>query len=117
MENKRIKHEIDATGMAPGRLATKIATLLIGKHKANFQPHIDMGDTVIILNVKEIKFTGKKLDQKVYYKYSGYPGGMKETPAKKLLAEKPEEIIKKAVYNMLPKNRLRTDRMKRLRFK
>jgi len=114
---KREKHEIDATGMAPGRLATKIAVLLIGKHKKEFQPHIDMGDSVVVLNAKDVKFTGKKLDQKIYYKHSGHPGGLKETPAKKLLSEKPQEVVRKAVYNMLPKNKLRNDRMKRLKFK
>jgi len=117
MEIKRKKVEIDAAGQAPGRLATKIAIILMGKDKATYQPHIDSGDFIIILNAKDAKFTGKKLDQKVYYRHSMYPGGLKETLAKKMMAEKPEEVIKLAVKNMLPKNKLRNERMKRLSFK
>lgn len=109
--------EIDATGMAPGRLATQIATLLIGKKKKEYQPNIDIGDFVIILNSDKVKFTGKKLEQKKYYRHSGYPGGITETSAKKMMTEKPHEVIRKAVYNMLPKNKIRNDRMKRLSFK
>lgn len=113
----RQKIEIDAAGQSPGRLASKIATLLIGKHKPTYQPHIDNGDKVIVSNVSKMFFTGKKLDQKVYRRHSMYPGGLKETPAKKLMADKPEEVLRYAVAKMLPKNKLRSKRMIRLSFK
>jgi large subunit ribosomal protein L13 len=113
----RKKHEIDATNQAPGRLATKIATLLIGKHKTHFEPHLDNGDRVTVLNAQNIKFTGKKLDQKEYKHHSMHPGGLKIIPAKKMLAEKPENVIRLAVMKMLPKNKLRDQRMQRLLFK
>ncbi|MBU1165044.1 50S ribosomal protein L13 [Patescibacteria group bacterium] len=112
----RQKHEIDATGLVLGRLATKISTLLIGKNKASYQPHIDMGDSVIIKNVKDIKITGAKLDQKKYYRHSGFPGGLKTKKMGDVFAKDPAEVLKKAVYNMLPKNKLRKERMKRLKF-
>lgn len=108
---------LDAAGQAPGRLGTKIAMILMGKNKPDYVPHIDSGDFVVITNAGKVRFTGKKLDQKVYVHHSGYPGGAKATPAKKMLAEKPENIVRQAVYNMLPKNTLRNDRMKRLSFK
>lgn len=114
---KRKIHEIDATHQAPGRLATKIATLLIGKHKVDFTPHIDAGDKVVVLNTEKIHFTGKKLMQKEYKHHSMHPGGLKITGAKKMLTEKPKEIIRLAVIKMLPKNKHRDNRMKRLTFK
>ena len=117
MNIKRKKIEFDATGKAPGRLATVIATTLMGKNKVDYVPNIDSGDYAVVLNVSKLKFTGKKLDQKFYVRHSGYPGGAKITTAKKMLAEKPEEIIISAVKNMLPKNKLRNERMKRLSFK
>jgi large subunit ribosomal protein L13 len=110
------KQEIDATNMAPGRLASQIAALLIGKHKTNFESHIDNGDKVIITNVSKIVFTGKKLDQKEYLHHSMHPGGLKAIPAKKVMAEKPEEIIRHAVSKMLPRNKHRETRLKRLSF-
>lgn len=109
--------EIDATGQAPGRLATKIATILMGKHKVKYTPHLDLGDKVVITNYDKIAFTGKKLDQKLYRHHSNFPGGLKETPAKKIVAEKPQEAIRSAVIKMLPKNKLRDQRMLRLHFK
>jgi len=109
--------EIDATNQAPGRLATKIATLLMGKHKVKYTPHLDLGDKVVITNVDKIAFTGKKLSQKVYRHHSNYPGGLKEIPANKIVAEKPEEAVRLAVIKMLPKNKLRDQRMNRLHFK
>lgn len=109
--------EIDATGQAPGRLATKIATILMGKHKVKYTPHLDLGDKVVITNYDKIAFTGKKLDQKLYRHHSNHPGGLKETPAKKVIAEKPQEAIRSAVIKMLPKNKLRDQRMLRLHFK
>ena len=117
MNIKRNIIEVDATGMAPGRLATQIAVSLMGKNKKEYQPNTDIGDFVVVSNAKDVKFTGKKLVQKIYHRHSGYPGGITDTSAKKMLAEKPLEVVKKAVYNMLPKNRLRNDRMKRLSFK
>lgn len=110
----RKTHTIDASGKAIGRLATEIATLLRGKHKADYAPHIDNGDNVVVTNIKEAKFTGKKLAQKKYYHYSGYPGGLKETKMSDLAKQKPGEILKRAVKQMLPDNKLRKDMMKRL---
>lgn len=115
----RIKHhkmEIDAAGQSPGRLATKIATILMGKHKVSYETHLDKGDKVVISNVDRIVFTGKKLDQKVYRHHSMHPGGLKETPAKQMIQD-PKEVIRLAVMKMLPKNKLRTNRMKRIHFK
>jgi len=114
MELHRKTIRLDATGQAPGRLASQIAVILIGKNKVEYATDRDMGDGVIVNHADKIKFTGKKLEQKKYYHHSGHPGGIKSITAKKLLAEKPEEVIRKAVFNMLPKNRLRNDRMKRL---
>jgi len=114
---KRKKIEIDAQGQAPGRLATRIATLLMGKHKVDYVPHIDNGDKVIILNADKIRFTGKKAEQKMYRHHSMHPGGLKEIPAKRIMKEHPEEIIRHAVEKMLPKNKLRVDRMNRISFK
>ena len=109
-------HTIDATGKVLGRLATEIVILLRGKHKPDFVPYKNMGDIVIIKNVEKIKITGKKMEQKKYYRYSGYPGGLKEIPLKRLFKEKPEEVLKKAVYGMLPKNKLRDQQIKKLKF-
>jgi len=117
MSTNRKTIEIDATGQAPGRLATKIATLLIGKHKVKYTPNLDLGDKVVITNCEKIVFTGKKIDQKLYRHHSNHPGGLKERPAKIVMTAKPEDIIKLAVIKMLPKNKLRDQRMNRLCFK
>jgi len=114
---KRKKIELDARNQAPGRLASKIATLLIGKHKVNFDPHLDRGDKVVVINVDQIAFTGKKLHQKEYKHHTMHPGGLKIKPAKKVLAENPKEVIRHAVAKMLPKNKLRAGRLQRLSFK
>ena len=114
---QRETHKIDATDQVLGRLATKIVLLLRGKHKVTWQPHIDGGDIVEVSNVLKIKLTGKKFEDKIYYRHTGYPGGIRSTNPKKLQDEKPGEILRKAVYNMLPKNRLRAPMMKRLRIK
>jgi len=114
---KRKKIEIDAAGKAPGRLATKIAMILMGKTKVGYQTHIDSGDKVIVTNVGQMYFTGKKLENKVYRHHSMHPGGLKEKPAKMLFKEDPREILRLAVVKMLPKNKLRTARMLRLSFK
>ena len=112
----RKTHTIDATGKVLGRLAVEIAVLLRGKHKRDFVPYKDMGDFVIIKNVDKIKFTGKKMDQKKYYRHSGYLGSLKEVPLKKLFERNPAEVLRKAVWGMLPKNKLRKGQIKRLKF-
>ena len=95
---------VDATDMVLGRLATRIASLIRGKHKPYFSPHLDTGDWVIVVNAEKIRLTGNKELQKTYQRYSGYPDGLKEISYKRMLAEKPEEIITHAVKGMLPKN-------------
>jgi large subunit ribosomal protein L13 len=112
---ERETHTIDATDRPLGRLAVEIVGLLRGKHKEDFMPNKDAGDFVIIKNFKKIKFTGKKMDQKIYYRHSGYLGGLKETPLSKLFEENPVEVLKKAVWGMLPKNKLRPEQIKRLK--
>lgn len=112
----RKKHIIDAAGLAPGRLASKIAGLLMGKHKVSYVLHLDKGDKVVVTNAAKIFFTGKKLEQKEYRHHSMHPGGLKETPAKKVMLENPEEVIRHAVARMIPKNKHRTNRLKRLTF-
>lgn len=94
---------VDAEGCTLGRLASEVAKILRGKHKPQFTPHIDTGDYVIITNAEKIKVTGKKLSQKIYYRHSGYVGGMKETTLSEMLAKKPERVLELAVKGMLPK--------------
>ncbi|MEO5928213.1 MAG: 50S ribosomal protein L13 [Patescibacteria group bacterium] len=106
--------EIDATGKVVGRLATRIATVLIGKHRATYVPHIDSGDIVKVSNVGKIVFTGKKWEQKVHFSTSNRPGGLKRKAVSKLREENPGEILRHAVKYMLPKNRTQAVRMKRL---
>jgi large subunit ribosomal protein L13 len=106
---------VDATNVVLGRLATKVARLLIGKDKASFTPYLDSGDHVVVINADKIRMTGNKVEQKVYYSHSGYPGGLKEVPAKRVRESKPEWIIREAVLGMLPKNKLRARRAKKLR--
>jgi len=113
---EREKHIIDATNRILGRLAVEIALLLRGKSKVDFAPNKDAGDFVIIKNADKIIVTGKKFENKIYYRHSGYLGGLKKTPYKKLFKKNPGEVIKKAVYGMLPKNKLRDEQIKRLRF-
>lgn len=114
-EIKREWHLIDLKGQTLGRVSTEIAKLLMGKSKINFVRHLDMGDYVVVINAKEIKVTGKKEDNKKYYRHSGYPGGFKAETVRELRAEKPEEIIRHAVSGMLPQNRLRDKMLKRLK--
>ena len=97
---------IDAKDQILGRVATRIATVLRGKHKTTFTPHVDGGDFVIVLNADKIRLTGRKLEQKRYYNYSGYPGGLRTRTAGQLIIEKPERVLRDAVQGMLPKNRL-----------
>lgn len=97
---------IDAEGRILGRMATEIADLIRGKRKTQFTSHLDTGDFVVVINAEKIKVTGRKLEQKKYYTHSLYPGGIKETTLKDLLAKKPEEVIQKAVWGMIPKGKL-----------
>ena len=105
---------IDAEGETLGRLATKVATILRGKHKVTYTPHVDCGDYVIIINASKISLTGKKLDDKVYYNHSGYPGGLRERTAKEMVNNYPEEMVERAVKGMLPKGRLGRKMAKKL---
>ena len=97
---------VDAEGEVVGRLCTRIAHVLRGKHKPSYTPHIDCGDHVIVINADKVRFTGDKINQKEYLRYSGYPGGQKKATPRELLAKKPEAIVENAVRGMLPKNRL-----------
>lgn len=113
----RKTHIIDATDKVLGRLASEIAILLRGKHKPDFLPYKDMGDFVVIKNVSKIKISGKKIEQKKYYRHSGYLGGLKEIPLKTLFKKDPAQVLKRAVWGMLPKNKLRAKQIKRLKIK
>src|ERR1700752_4465661 len=106
---------IDATNQVLGRLATKVARVLIGKDKPSLTPNIDSGDHVIVINADKIRLTGNTVEQKMYYSHSGYPGGLKEIPAKRVRETKPEWVIRQAIVGMLPKNKLRARRAKKLR--
>ncbi len=105
---------VDANGETLGRLATQIAHLLRGKHKPTWSPHVDGGDFVIVVNASGVELTGRKAQQKIYYRHTGYPGGLKETPYRIMLAKHPERVIKFAVKGMLPKNRLGRRMLKKL---
>jgi large subunit ribosomal protein L13 len=105
---------VDATGHTLGRLSSEIATILRGKNKPTFTPHIDTGDYVIVVNADKIKVTGKKLEQKIYYNHSDYPGGMRETKLAEMMAKKPTEVILLAVKGMLPKGPLGRDMITKL---
>lgn len=112
---KREWFVIDATGMTLGRLATQIATVLKGKHKPIYSPHMDTGDFVIVVNAHKVRVTGRKLDQKFYYRHSGYPGGLKEISLRDQLDRHPDRVIRFAVRGMLPKNRLGRQMIKKLK--
>jgi large subunit ribosomal protein L13 len=112
---KREWFVIDATGMTLGRLATQIATVLKGKHKPIYSPHLDTGDFVIVVNAHKVRVTGRKLDQKIYYRHSGYPGGLKEISLRDQLTRHPDRVIRLAVRGMLPKNRLGRQMIKKLK--
>lgn len=105
-EVERKWYIVDAEGEVVGRLCSKIAMVLRGKHKPSYTPHVDCGDHVIVINAGKIRFTGNKLSQKEYQTYSGYPGGQKSTSAKEMLDKHPIRIVERAVKGMLPKNRL-----------
>ena len=106
---------IDAEGMVFGRLASQVASMLRGKHKPTFTPHCDCGDYIIVVNADKLVLTGKKLDDKVYRYHTGYPGGIKSQTARELLAKAPEELLRKAVRGMLPKNKLGRAQLKKLK--
>ena len=106
---------IDANGQTLGRLATQVAMILRGKHKPTFTPHVDCGDNVIVINAGKVVLTGKKLEQKKYYRYSGYVGGLKETTARDMLEKKPELMVYEAIKGMMPKNSLGREMLTKLR--
>ncbi|WP_138431726.1 50S ribosomal protein L13 [Fodinibius saliphilus] len=106
---------VDADGHALGRVASKVATYLRGKHKPEFTPHMDTGDNVVVINASKVKLTGNKLKQKEYFRYTGYPGGERFTSAEELLEHKPEIVMEKAIKGMLPKNKLGDKLMTNLR--
>ena len=106
---------VDARDKILGRLASKVAVILRGKHKPIFTPHVDTGDGVIVINAARIKVTGRKLRQKLYRRYSGYPGGLKEVPLEKMLKDRPTTVIKLAVMRMLPQGPLGRDTLKKLK--
>lgn len=106
---------VDAQGQTLGRLATRIASVLRGKHKPIYSPHLDCGDFVIVVNADKVAVTGRKLDQKMYYRHSGYPGGLREIDLRKQLQLHPERVVESAVRGMLPKNRLGRKLFKKLK--
>jgi large subunit ribosomal protein L13 len=106
---------IDANGQVLGRLATRVARMLIGKDKPTYTPFLDCGDHIVVINAERVKLTGNKMDQKVYRHHSGWPGGLKEVSIRSLMQRRPEEVIREAVLGMLPKNKLRARRAKKLR--
>lgn len=106
---------VDAEGVVLGRLASRVASILRGKDKPIFTPHLDTGDFVVVVNAEKVHLTGKKLSDKVYYHHTGYPGGLRSAVAGKLLQSKPEELITKAVWGMLPKGRLGKAMIKKLK--
>lgn len=106
---------VDAADQTLGRLASRLALILQGKHKPIYTPHIDTGDFIIVLNAEKIGISGKKLDQKIYYRHSGYPGGQKATVLSDLLRKNPDRVIRHAVKGMLPKNRLGRAQLKKLK--
>jgi len=117
-KTEQVTHQwfvVDAENVVLGRLATQIANVLRGKHKPIFTPSVDTGDFVIVLNADKIALTGNKLAGKVYYRHTGFPGGLKEATAGEMLAKKPEEVIRKAVKGMLPKNKLARHMLKKLK--
>ena len=106
---------VDATGKVLGRLASRVATILRGKHKPEYAPHLDIGDHVIVINAEKVVLTGKKLEQKEYRRFSGYPGGLKRIKYEKLMKEKPEFVVEKAIKGMLPHTKLGRKMAKKLR--
>ena len=117
-KKEELKHQwylVNAEGKILGRLASELAKILRGKHKPTFTPHVDTGDFVVVVNAEKVGLTGKKLKDKIYYRHTGYPGGIKEVSAEKLLAKKPTELIRRAVKGMLPKNSLGRQMLRKLK--
>ncbi len=106
---------VDATDQVLGRLATRLATVLRGKHKPIYTPHLDTGDHVLIVNAEKVHLTGKKASQKTYYRHTGYPGGLKATPIRRVLRDHPERVVEKAVWGMMPKGKLGRSMYKKLK--
>ncbi|MEJ0021008.1 MAG: 50S ribosomal protein L13 [Candidatus Doudnabacteria bacterium] len=114
-EIKRTWYGADASKFVLGRLASKVATVLRGKHKVTFTPHMDVGDFVVVTNAEKVRFSGRKLEQKRYHRFSGYPGGLYTKKLSDRMEKEPEKVIRDAVYNMLDKNRLRKHILRRLK--
>jgi len=108
-------HLVDADGQTLGRLATRIADTLRGKNKPQYTPHVDTGDFVVVVNAEKVAVTGKKLDEKRYYRHSGYPGGIRSRTLREQLERRPEEVLRKAVKGMLPRNRLARQQLTKLK--
>jgi large subunit ribosomal protein L13 len=115
LEAERKWYVIDAEGKTLGRLASEIARILRGKNKPQYTPHVDVGDFVVVVNAEKVVVTGRKAEQKVYRRHSGYPGGMKETSYERMMERRPEEILRKAVYGMMPKTRLARQQFRKLK--
>ena len=115
LEVERKWYVVDAEGKHLGRLATEIVRVLRGKNKPHYTPHVDVGDFVVVVNADRVAVTGRKAQQRVYRRHSGYPGGMKETSYEQMLARKPTEVLRKAVYGMMPKTRLARKQFKKLK--
>ena len=115
LEVERRWYVVDAEGQTLGRLATEIARLLRGKNKPQYTPHVDTGDFVVVVNAEKVVVTGKKAEQKVYRRHSGYPGGLKETSYEQMMERRPTEILRRAVKGMMPKNRLARQQLTKLK--
>ena len=115
LEVERKWYVVDAEGKHLGRLATEIVRVLRGKNKPQYTPHVDVGDFIVVVNADRVAVTGRKAEQRVYRRHSGYPGGMKETSYEQMLARKPTEVLRKAVYGMMPKTRLARKQFKKLK--
>ena len=115
LEVERKWYVVDAEGKHLGRLATEIVRVLRGKNKPQYTPHVDVGDFVVVVNADRVAVTGRKAEQRIYRRHSGYPGGMKETSYEQMLGRKPTEVLRKAVYGMMPKTRLARKQFKKLK--
>ena len=115
LEVERRWYVVDAEGQTLGRLATEIARILRGKNKPQYTPHVDTGDFVVVVNAEKVVVTGKKAEQKVYRRHSGYPGGLKETSYERMMERRPTEILRRAVKGMMPKNRLARQQLRKLK--
>ncbi|MDQ3386446.1 MAG: 50S ribosomal protein L13 [Actinomycetota bacterium] len=115
LEVERKWYVVDAEGQTLGRLATRIAAVLRGKNKAQYTPHVDTGDFVVVVNADRIEVTGRKSEQKMYYRHTGYPGGLKEVSYERMMDRKPTEVVRKAVWGMMPKSRLARAQFKKLK--